>query len=209
MDHRFSRVKWGPMAKRKKTSPSYWAKPLIWNRRAHDEAVRRKVFCGSLCDVLDEHTSIKDGWREDLLHLILATPALDWLLLTKRPENFDYLWPRAWIPDNVWFGVSVENQKQADIRIPWLDSMPAMVRFLSCEPLLEPINLMLDYATWLAPKIDWVIVGGESGPNRRPFHEEWARNLRDQCRVSGVPFFMKQIDKAKEIPEDLMIREFP
>lgn len=88
---------------------------------------------------------------------------------------------------NVWFGVSVENQNAADERIPLLLQTPAEVRFVSCEPLLSAVDL----SPWIN-ELDWVIVGGESGPNARPMHPEWARGLRDQCVNANVPFFFKQ-----------------
>ncbi|MAU46139.1 MAG: hypothetical protein CMP09_15240 [Yangia sp.] len=88
---------------------------------------------------------------------------------------------------NVWLGVSVEDQRRADERIPHLQAMPAAVRFLSCEPLVGPVNL-----EHFLSGIDWVIVGGESGPGARPMHPDWARTIRDQCKAAGVPFFFKQ-----------------
>ncbi len=110
--------------------------------------------------------------------------------------------PVNWPTRNVWLGTSVESQKWADVRIPKLLETPAALRFLSCEPLLGPIDLGFlepcdhirqshaDIGCWNA--LDWVIVGGESGPNARPMHPDWARSLRDQCVAAGVPFFFKQ-----------------
>lgn len=147
-------------------------------------------------------------------------------------------WCIKW-PDHIWAGTSVENQQTADERIPHLLEVPARVRFLSMEPLLGPVNLdqyfgLLPGNTWaecLCNEIDpadrpcitcesrhalgemsginWIIVGGESGPNKRPIDLDWARSIRDQCQTAGVPFFMKQIDKVQPIPDDLMIREMP
>jgi protein gp37 len=97
--------------------------------------------------------------------------------------------------DNVWIGTSVENQEQADKRIPHLLRIPAKVRFLSMEPLLGPVDLGKCYeneVTQFNGGINWVIVGGESGQNARPMHPAWARSLRDQCRKAGVPYFFKQ-----------------
>lgn len=107
-----------------------------------------------------------------------------------------HLWP---LP-NVWLGVTVEDQQRADLRIPALLDTPAAVRFLSCEPLIGPVDLaphMPEVPVWDAREredwgIDWVIVGGESGPDARPMHPAWARSLRDQCTGAGVPFFFKQ-----------------
>jgi protein gp37 len=101
---------------------------------------------------------------------------------------------------NVWLGVSVENQKWADIRVPALLDTPAAVRWLSCEPLLGPVNLdpwrnpgdLPDPRTPADSRLNWVVVGGESGPRARPMHPDWARSLRDQCTSAGVPFFFKQ-----------------
>ena len=107
-------------------------------------------------------------------------------------------WIDAWIrndvdpiPANVWIGATVVNQEEADRDIPKLLAVPAAKRFLSVEPLLEPVDLGFDLP-WRTPNIDWVIVGGESGPNARPMHPDWARSLRDQCDAAGVAFMFKQ-----------------
>ena len=144
-----------------------------------------------------------------------------------------------WPLPNVWLGVSTERQQEADERIPLLLDTPAAIRFISAEPLLGPIDLTslpfpkscicetrdptLDAFNASVfcegccegpeamdlGKLDWVIVGGESGPDARPMHPDWARSLRDQCAAASVPFFMKQMTKKEPIPNDLMIREFP
>jgi protein gp37 len=125
--------------------------------------------------------------------LIERTPWLDWLLLTKRPQNVGSLapWTDRW-PANVWLGSSVENQTLAERRLPLLLKHPAAVRFLSCEPLLGP----LDLREWFRKKglhpIDWIIAGGESGPNSRPMHPDWAAGLLHQCQEAEVPFHFKQ-----------------
>jgi protein gp37 len=100
--------------------------------------------------------------------------------------------PPRWPLPNVWLGVSVENQQWADIRIPALLDTPAAVRFLSCEPLLGPVDIINSLGDSWMTGIDWVIVGGESGPGARPIHPGWARSLRDQCEVGGVAFHFKQ-----------------
>ena len=135
---------------------------------------------------------------------------------------------------NVWLGVSVEDQKRADERIPDLLATPAAVRWLSMEPLLGPVDLtnvagkvpeygtskahgmdtLTPYNRILRPQLDWIVVGGESGPGAREFDPDWARLIRDQCAEANVPFFMKQMggaNKARmpEIPADLMVREYP
>lgn len=152
------------------------------------------------------NTASMDDFRNRLFRLIDDTPNLNWLLLTKRPQNIIRMmhyrdkaepWPRP----NVWLGVSVENQKCADERIPLLLQAPAAVRFLSCEPLLGPLQFSdvshrADAVKQLGKRalsgIHWVIVGGESGPHARPMHPDWARSVRDQCQAAGVPFFFKQ-----------------
>jgi len=173
---------------RRRTSVAYWREPAKWNRDAERDGVRRKVFCASLADVFDNKAM--PSWRADLFDLIFATPHLDWLLLTKRPQNIrDFFpsYPRGKIWPNIWLGTTVENQVEADRRIPHLLLPPAAKRFLSCEPLLGPVDLIP-----LIESIDWVIAGGESGPNARPMHPDWARSLRNQCQAAGVPFFFKQ-----------------
>lgn len=119
----------------------------------------------------------------------------------------------GWPLPNVWLGVSVENQETADERIPLLLDTPAAVRWISAEPLLAPLYLDDQLEGWQyhAPldDLDWVVVGGESGPNARDMDPDWARSLRDQCATAGVPFFMKQMARKAPIPDDLMIREYP
>lgn len=200
-------------------------------------STRQRVFCASLADVFEDRPEL-EPWRLDLFDLIEETPNLDWLLLTKRPENvMDMtepmrlsLWSNG-LPDNLWIGTSVEDQTTADRRIGHLIQIPARVRFLSCEPLLAPVNLQpwfhLEGAPTTVPTlsriptvmgkpISWVIVGGESGPQARPMLIPWARRLRDQCQAAGVPYFLKQMgghpdkrEALESIPEDLRIREWP
>jgi protein gp37 len=116
---------------------------------------------------------------------------LDWLILTKSPENIARLIPQEWHergwPANIWLGVTAENQQYADLRIPLLAQFPAVVRFVSCEPLLGPIDLSAHLHA-----VDWVIVGGESGDDARPMRVEWARALRDQCVAAEKTLFFKQ-----------------
>jgi protein gp37 len=200
----------GNFAERRRTSTSNWALPLRWNRQAEREGRRYRVFCASLADVFDN--KVPPEWRADLFYLIQQTPNLDWLLLTKRPQNAWTMMQAAaptafWPLPNVWLGTTVENQTEADRRIPHLLATPAAVHFLSCEPLLGPVDLMK--RAWrdchieeyggagheLVPMIrgiDWVIAGGESGPGARPMHPALARSLRDQCAAAGVPFHFKQ-----------------
>jgi protein gp37 len=182
-------AQWVKGGNRHKTSAANWEKPLGWNKAAQKRGERLRVFCASLADVFE--TNAKDQmheWREELHHeLILKTPWLNWLLLTKRPEHIASYYGTREIPFNVWLGTSVESQTYANRRLPHLLSNNATVRFLSCEPLLGP----LDLRPWLEG-IHWVIVGGESGPNFREMNPDWVRDIRDQCVEAGVAFNFKQ-----------------
>lgn len=152
---------------------------------------------------------------------------LDW----KWSDTGTHIWDAAVaqfdrVFESIWLGVSAERQQEADERIPHLLGTPAAVRLVSIEPMLGPVSLnrihvpdygylnALDdgYFTDGRPprrRLDWVIVGGESGANARPMHPCWARQIRDQCAAAGVPFFMKQMDKREPIPVDLLTREWP
>ena len=210
--------KWGPDGVRAIAAESYWKMPVKWDKDAAMAGERRRVFCASLADVFEGPDTMPAAAREPvrqarvrLFELIGQTPNLDWLLLTKRPENaLDFyrsgeaykafnsvrIETEQWPPDNVWLGTSVENQDEANKRIPLLLEAPAAVRFLSIEPLLGPVDLeqYLNFGRlgekW--PSVNWVIVGGESGAGARPMHPAWVRSLRDQCTAAGVPFFFKQ-----------------
>lgn len=178
---------WGAKAERRFFSEAHWAEPLRWNREAKDERQRRRVFCASMADVFENRPEL-EPWRQRLWALIEQTPWLDWLLLTKRPSLVRRYapWVDEW-PLNVWLGTTVESQEWADKRLPEIVEIPAAIRFLSCEPLLDGLSL----EPWL-DRIDWVIAGGESGGRARPMNPEWARALRDQCQRFNVPFHFKQ-----------------
>lgn len=147
-------VAWGPGAPRRRTAASTWKQPLAWDRKAAKEGRRARVFCASLADVFD--AEVDEAWRDDLFALIDQTPNLDWLLLTKRPAVARKVMPERPRP-NVWLGVTVEDQKMADLRIPLLLETPAAVRFLSMEPLLGPV----DMKRWLPGKRAAFRPGGE------------------------------------------------
>jgi protein gp37 len=190
----------------RRTTPENWKQPIKWNAKAARDGVRYRVFCASLSDVFDNQAPPQ--WRGDLWGLIHETPNLDWLLLTKRPQNIRHMLPVDWDNfTNVWLGTTVENQTEADRRIPHLLAVPAKVHFLSCEPLLGPVDVSL--WTFLGyPRIGWVICGGESGGKARPMHPDWARSLRDQCAAAGVAFHFKQWGEwVTEIqsPEDIVL----
>lgn len=234
MDKRYNRVVWGVHGTRSKTSDSNWQAPLRWNREAEAAGTRARVFCASLADVFEDRTELEE-WRTELFELIVRTPSLDWLLLTKRPENIRRMWSGGH-RDNVWLGTSISNQPTADKQVPELLIMKDLCKFLflSVEPLLGPVNLesylkcrhckgrgwYLErfsdnhptacerckrvatslFGGYLLPgqyasnlrSCDWVIVGGESGPDARPMRPEWAKDVRDQCQAAGVPFMFKQ-----------------
>lgn len=190
---RVGMILWGNRAPRRFFSDSHWSEPLAWNREALAAGERRRVFCASMADVFERRAEL-EVWRSRLWALIDATPRLDWLLLTKRPEQIARCvpWSGSW-PHNVWLGTTVENQHWANKRLDILLEYPARVRFVSAEPLLGP----LDLRPWLerdrsGRRIDWVIAGGESGAKARPMNPEWARELRDQCTRARVPFHFKQ-----------------
>ncbi len=178
---------WGPHGERRRTKTT-WSDPKKWQREAERLGIRYRVFGGSLMDWLDNKADPQ--WREEYAGLIEETPNLDWMLLSKRLENWKKLspWASTQIPDNVWIGCTVENQVTAEQRISHLLQIPARIRFLSCEPLLGPVSLH----GIAADLINWVIAGGESGPQARPSHPDWFRSLRDDCQKGGVPFHFKQ-----------------
>ena len=179
---------WGDDAPRRFFGDKHWNEPLKWNKEAEGATERPRVFCASMADVFEKRDDLNEQ-RERLWKLIMATRNLDWLLLTKRPENILEMIPVDWrdMPHaNVWFGTTAENQEQLNKRYGPLVSVPANVRFLSCEPLLGPLVL------GNAAGIDWVIVGGESGAGARPMNPDWARSIRDQCNAEGVAFHFKQ-----------------
>lgn len=188
---RVGRDIWGPAVNTDRwlLSENNWKKPLAWNKEAQKESRRHRVFCASMADVFEDHPQVVEA-RQRLWTLIEQTPWLDWLLLTKRPENILPMTPDHWqsqFPVNVWVGTSVGTQARAYERIPELLKVPAAIHFLSCEPLLEQVDLM----PWLSD-LQWIICGGESGPKHRPFDPDWARSLRDQCLSVNVPYFFKQ-----------------
>lgn len=191
LDNRTGGNNWGARSKPRSMSGDNWRKPVRWNRdhaefaAAHDGRSRR-VFCGSMCDWTDKNAP--EGQRDRLWQLIRSTPNLNWQLLTKRAPNIQKCLPDDWGRgyDNVWLGVTVGDRKHGKPRIDVLREIPAKIRFLSVEPLLEDLG-ELDLSG-----IHWVIVGGESGPGCRPMKLAWVERILAQCREQGVPFFYKQ-----------------
>lgn len=203
---RFGHKVWGNNAHRRLMSDSYWRQPIKWNHKAICDGVRRRVFCASMADVFEDRRDL-DGPRRKLWALIEDTPALDWLLLTKRPQNINRMVSWGVMPKNVWVGTTAENRRRWHERIAALANVGAHTTFVSMEPLLEPVDLTPALAEYGKPT--WIIVGGETGPGARYMDPDWARSIRDQCGEYGIKFFMKQMTNRKPIPDDLMVREFP
>lgn len=242
---------WGVNAPRRFFGDKHWDEPRRWNERAAKAGARARVFCASMADVFEDRAGLEPH-RERLWRLIGDTPCLDWLVLTKRPENI------ARLGDDVlrrcWVGVTAEDQRRADERIPLLLRTPAAVRWVSAEPLLSPVQLWIPTKTWgprsdgvlgcdhccngdrcdelahrdrrhcpycrgtgAAVKLDWVVVGSESGPGARPMKLEWARAVVDECIDAGVAVFTKQIANEHDRkggdpqywPEGVWPRQFP
>jgi protein gp37 len=179
----------------------------------------RRIFVNSMSDLF--HENVPDAFVTKVFRVMKEASHHTYQVLTKRPERMQLLLNRwtdrfalrmveegdvagQWPLPNVWIGTSVEDQKSANERIPKVVATPAVVHFLSCEPLLAPVNLCLALGApaghqhgltcreWLAG-LQWVIVGGESGPRHRHMDLNWARDIRDQCQMAGVPFFFKQV----------------
>lgn len=217
---------WGDNGTRIVASPATWKEPERWHAAAREVNANRqafhrdptiearpRVFCASLADVCEDRADLIEP-RARLRELIRQTPGLDWLLLTKRPENFRRLfwaepWPIAvtrrqesagW-PNNVWAGTSVENQETADLRIPHLLATPAAMRFISYEPALGPVDFSAAFRMVRSSVpseafgVRWIIVGGESGARHKArwFNVDWARSTLAQCRAAGVACFIKQV----------------
>lgn len=177
--------------------PERLEQPLRWKRP-------RRIFVNSMSDLF--HEDVPVDFIAQVFDAMARCPQHTFQILTKRAARMQFLmWSELdWKPlPNVWIGVSVEDQSTADERIPLLLQTPAAVRWVSAEPLLGPVDLEfgeIDIAlekdgfgnSAILGGIDWVVVGGESGPKARPMHPDWARSLRDQCAAVGVPFLFKQ-----------------
>lgn len=143
----------------------------------------RVVFVNSMSDLFHEKVPLE--FIQRVFETMADCPQHTFQVLTKRSERLRSLAPQLVWPDNIWMGVSVEDERVVH-RVKDLAATPAAIKFLSCEPLIGPLsNLPLD-------GIDWVIVGGESGPRSRPMEGKWVREIRKQCRIAGVSFFFKQ-----------------
>jgi protein gp37 len=185
---------WGGGSARRFFSDKHWAQPLKWDRAAGAAGERHRVFCASMADVFEDREDLS-AERERLWRLIDATPNLDWLLLTKRPENIPGMLATKQ-RDNVWLGTTLATQEWVEPRVPALLKNEAAIHFVSCEPLLGLIDLSIGF-----PGIDWVIAGAESGGKARPMDLDWVRGLRDQSVEAAVPFLFKQdARKGLKIP---------
>lgn len=221
LDKRTGGNHWGDVPRRR-TSEHNWNEPLRWQRKAGEffalHGRRRRVFVSSMSDFFDNQVPGK--WRDDAWDVIRQCPDLDWLILTKRPSNIHKMLPDFWeeIKDRIWMGTTVEDQTRAEQNIKWLMALNCKVRFLSMEPLLGPVflnsikikSLIHDsQSLWLHPligqtstadmaryptgqKIDWVIIGGESGPKARPMHQWWVDLIVDACEKAGTKIHLKQ-----------------
>jgi len=232
-DHRLGGEHWGPTAPRRFFGDAYWRKPLAWNAAAERAGVRASVFCSSMADWAETHQvpevrARQDEARARLWRLISETPWLDWLMLSKRPENFDELLPwtldrrcdqvalnrlgtpeqiyKALMPyPNMTLMVTGENTEQLLRRTAILRRTRAARRGISAEPLLEHISaeawdrvlhtppMPLGDVDYCSGRIDWLIVGDESGPNRRPAQLDWVRTAHEAALRHGVAFHLKQL----------------
>jgi len=189
--------------------------------------VPSRVFVGSMCDVF--HNSTPASWLFKLSKQFEKYPQHTFILLTKRPENAKWWFdqPVSGRHPNLWLGVTVCNQQEADEKIPALLDIPAALRFISFEPLLGPVSLWRWFPEGSCQKpsnykgrrfiknteyengIHWVICGAETGPHKGNMNPEWAIALRNQCKDADVPFFFKKDSKGKEFLDGEIVRQFP
>ena len=178
--------------------PDELEKPLHWKKP-------RKIFLCSMGDLF--HEDVPFEFIKDVMESMWLAPQHHYIILTKRVRRMATFFEKYLTRGrHVWVGVSVCTQEEADVKIPTLLMVGRsdVVRFISVEPMLEPIDL-----TPFAMRLDWVICGGETGRNARPMNPDWARAIRDQCRATETPFFFKQMSNKQPIPDDLRVREFP
>lgn len=212
---------WGNDKPRRFFNDSHWNDPLKWDKKAKETGSRRRVFVDSMSDLFEGRRDL-DPVRARMWELVPRCVHSDFLLLTKRPQNILRMVPDRWHsewPSNVWIGTTAEDQRWADIRIPFLEAVPAPVRFISVEPMLGPVDLgkFLGF-------VSWVLIGGESGGNARRMDPAWAENLMAQCSTAKVAVHFKQLgnilaaeleckDKAgkklEQWPEKYRIQELP
>jgi protein gp37 len=212
---------WGNDKARRFFGDAHWNEPKKWNREAERTGLRRRIFVNSMSDTFEGRRDL-DPVRARLWESIPETPYCDYLLLTKRPQNILRMVPHAWLdrwPANVWAGTTTETQRWADIRLPFMEKVPAPVIFVSAEPLLE----RLDFSPYLR-FVNWVLIGGESGHGARRMDPAWAIDLIVQCREACVAVHFKQKGEAlarelgckdragkdsSEWPPEFRVQEFP
>ena len=199
---------WGHGTERRYFGVKHWSEPVKWDNTARTLGVMHRVFCGSMCDVLEDRDGLTDP-RMTAFDLADATPNLLWLFLTKRPENAVAMLPTRWRkswPRNVALGVTIEDQPRLELRMPNVmnihQAFPGVSMFASCEPLLSSLEWRIPGLNWANDTMeyfDWVIGGGESGNGCRQMEISWIRKLRNDCeertdmgRPWPVPFLFKQ-----------------
>lgn len=188
---------WGPNASRRMMK-GIWSEVVKWAKDAAASGERRRVFWGSMMDVCEDRPELVEP-RKRFCGLVEQLEDLDFLILTKRPENYNRLMPWTVWPKNAWAGTSTENQAMADLRCPRLLTVQAAVRWLSVEPMLGPIvfdgGMLHGVKPWsdTDPGIGWMIVGGESGVAARPFNVAWAQAIIDTCKQHNIACFVKQL----------------
>ncbi len=210
-DKRVGGAHWGKGEPRREFGDKHWREPLLWDQNAERDGVKRKVFCASMADVMDDEAP--DGGRGRLWDLINNTPHLIWQLLTKRPQRYSRYLPHKFTFGNVWLGTTAEDQENYDLRWPILREAASaykLLSWISYEPAIGPLTMRQ-----FVSKPDWIIFGGESGAKRRRCQSSWAENLLQECHESGTAFFMKQMngftpaDAKAAIDSHLKIQEFP
>lgn len=172
----------GPKVPRRRTKT--WREPIKWNAKATITGYRPRVFCASLADVFDNE--VDDAWRTDLWQLLRDTPNLRWMLLTKRIGNARKMLPPDWPFPHVGLMATMVNQEEWDRDIGKLMAVPAAWHGVSVEPMLGEVEI------GDGPWPDWIITGGESGPNHRVTQRWWVSHMRDQCAAAGIAFHHKQ-----------------
>ena len=189
-----------------RSKPATFNSPLSWKDHA-------KIF---VCSWSDFFIKDADSWRDEAWEIMRKTPHLTYMLLTKRQENIKDRLPPDWPMKNVWLGVTVESQGQINRLVPLLFDFPAAKRFVSIEPMIGPVDLghalcktWSDGGITMGKYLDWVIVGGETGPNAREMKPEWVASIMKDCENTKTPFFMKQMTNKTTVPDYLQRREFP
>lgn len=247
--NRWGKDIFGPTKERERKKAG-WKDIIKFDKQARSEGKMITVFVESMSDFLEDHPDLPE-MRKEAIPLLENLTNTHVLMLTKRIENAERFlpdWFKEW-PEHIWLGTSVENQANANKRIPLLLEVPARIKWLSVEPMLGPISIeehlppfdrfcelrghdkVTDDITEPCIQcgfefdrnyVDWVVCGGESGPQARPFNISWARDLFSQCEIANVPFFMKQLgsnpiginskgkgEDLEDLPEELRVRQFP